>query len=127
MKTKLLYLKDSYQKTMTGKVVEVVPGNPGTFKITLDQTVFYPIGGGQASDQGKLTCADWEANVIDCAIQDGEHRHIVRAVEAPKIGTELTGEIDWDKRYKLMKIHSAGHIVDFAMFVLGYSPKILMP
>jgi Ser-tRNA(Ala) deacylase AlaX len=127
MKTKLLYLANSYQKTMIGKVIEVVSGNPGTYKLTLDQTVFYPIGGGQASDQGKLTNEEWDMKVIDCAIQDSEHRHIVRAAAAPEIGLELTGEIDWDRRYKLMKIHSAGHVIDFAMFILGHSPKTLMP
>lgn len=127
MKTKLLYLEDSYQKTMTGKVIDIIEGNPGMYKITLDQTVFYPIGGGQASDQGKLKSATWEGQVIDCAIQEGEHRHIVKASVAPKAGDELTGEIDWDRRYKLMKIHSGGHVIDFAMFVLGYSPKSLMP
>lgn len=127
MKTKLLYLEDSYQKMMEATVIDVKESSPGIYKIVLDQTVFYPIGGGQASDQGKLSNNSWQGQVIDCAIQEGEHRHIIKAQTAPKIGDKVTGEIDWDRRYKLMKIHSGGHIVDFAMHVLGYSPSPLMP
>jgi len=43
------------------------------------------------------------------------------------MGDKVTGEIDWNRRYKLMKIHSGGHVVDFAMYLLGYSPAPLMP
>ncbi len=127
MKTKLLYLEDSYQKTMEAVILDVQESSPGIYKIVLDQTVFYPIGGGQASDQGRLFNNSWEGKVIDCAVQEGEHRHIVKAQKSPKIGAKINGEIDWDRRYKLMKIHSAGHLVDFAMYQLGYSPKSLMP
>jgi len=127
MKTKLLYLDDSYQTKMEATVLEAVEASPGMFKIVLDQTVFYPIGGGQASDQGRLYNDEWDRKVIDCAIQNGEHRHIVKTKIAPTIGSKVTGKIDWDRRYKLMKIHSAGHIVDFAIHALGYSPDKLMP
>lgn len=127
MKTKLLYLEDSYQKTMEATILDVQESSPGIYKLILDQTVFYPIGGGQASDQGKLFNDSWEGQVIDCAIQEGEHRHIVKAQNPPKAGDKIKGEIDWNRRYKLMKIHSAGHLVDFAMYQLGYSPKPLMP
>lgn len=127
MKTKLIYLEDSYQKTMEAVILDIQESSPGIYKIVLDQTVFYPIGGGQASDQGKLFNDSWEGQVIDCAIQEGEHRHIVKAQKSPKTGDKIKGEIDWNRRYKLMKIHSGGHLVDFAMYLLGYSPNPLMP
>lgn len=127
MKTKLLYLDDSYAKTMDASILEVDGGSPGPFRVVLDQTVFYPIGGGQATDQGKLFNEKWEGKVVEVVIKDGEVRHFVSAKTPPTVGMRVTGEIDWDRRYKLMKIHSGGHIVDFAMFLLGYSPKTLMP
>lgn len=54
MKTKLLYLDDSYLTTMDAEIIEVDEPTPGRFRVVLDQTVFYPIGDGQATDQGKL-------------------------------------------------------------------------
>ena len=127
METNLLYLEDSYKKTMDAEILEVDHDVNGRLRVVLDQTVFYPIGGGQATDQGKLRADGWEATVQEVVIKDGEVRHYLQADTPPTVGMKVTGEIDWDRRYKLMKIHSAGHLVDFAMFMLGYSPKILMP
>ncbi len=127
MLTKLLYLDDSYQKTMEASVLEVEDMGSGKYKLILDQTVFYPMGGGQATDQGKLFNNEWEGKVIEVVLKDGEVRHLTEAKTLPTVGMKVTGEIDWDRRYKLMKIHSGGHIVDFAMYLLGYSPKALMP
>lgn len=127
MKTKLLYLDDSYQKEMDATILEATEDPQGRIVLVLDQTVFYPIGGGQASDQGKLTGKNWEGKVIEIVIKDGEVRHFVKAKSVPKVGDKVHGELDWDRRYKLMKIHSGGHIVDFAMHLLGYSPEPLMP
>lgn len=127
MKTKLLYLDNSYAKTVDAKILEVDGGSPGPLRVVLDQTVFYPIGGGQATDQGKLSNGTWEGKVQEVVIKDGEVRHFIYAKTPPTVGMSVIGEIDWDRRYKLMKIHSGGHLIDFAMFLLGYSPKTLMP
>jgi Ser-tRNA(Ala) deacylase AlaX len=127
MKTKLLYLDDSYLKTMEAEVLEGDEVAPGRYRLVLDQTVFYPVGGGQATDQGRLFNDTWQGKVQEVTIKDGEVRHIVSSPTPPTIGMQLMGEIDWDRRYKLMKIHSGGHIVDFAMHLLGYSPTPLMP
>ncbi len=127
MKTKLLYLDDSYLKTMEAEVFEFDEVAPGRYRLVLDQTVFYPVGGGQATDQGKLFNETWQGKVQEVTIKDGEVRHIVSSQIPPTVGMKVTGEIDWDRRYKLMKIHSGGHIVDFAMHLLGYSPSPLMP
>ena len=127
MKTKLLYLDDSYLKAMEAEVLEFDEVTPGRYRLVLDQTVFYPVGGGQATDQGKLSSEGWQGKVQEVTIKDGEVRHIVSSPTPPAIGMKVTGEIDWERRYKLMKIHSGGHIVDFAMHLLGYSPSPLMP
>lgn len=60
MKTKLIYLEDSYLKSMEAMILDIKESSPGIYKIILDQTVFYPVGGGQASDQGRLFNNSWE-------------------------------------------------------------------
>lgn len=127
MKTKPLYLDDSYLKEMDATVLEALPEGEGTYRLILDQTVFYPMGGGQATDQGSLTGDNWSGEVYQVINRDGEIWHFVKAAAAPIIGMKVHGSINWDRRYKNMKLHSGGHIIDFAMFLLGYSPKTLVP
>jgi len=127
MRTQLLYLEDSYQKEMDAQILEVLPDGDKKYKILLDQTVFYAMGGGQPTDQGKLTSDSWSADVYQVLMKDGELWHFVNAETAPTVGTSIHGVIDWDRRYKNMKVHTGGHIVDFALYVLGYSPNQLTP
>ena len=127
MKTQLLYLDDSYLQEVDTRVLEVVSEGSNQYRILLDKTIFYPMGGGQPTDQGKLTAKDWQGNVYQVMTKDGEVWHYLKSPLAPKIGDSIHGIIDWDRRYKNMKIHSAGHIIDFAMHLLGYSPKQLSP
>jgi Ser-tRNA(Ala) deacylase AlaX len=127
MHTKLLYLDDSYLKECKCKIVSFDELGNNRYRLVLDQTVFYPIGGGQACDQGTLSNDSWKATVQEVVIKDGEVRHIVLSDTPPTVGLELNGVINWNRRFKLMKIHSAGHVVDWAMFMLGYCPRPLMP
>ena len=126
MKTKPLYLDDSYLKEMDAEILEVVTEGEGRYRIILDQTVFYPMGGGQATDQGKLE-GDCSGEVYQVLNKDGEIWHFVKSTILPTPGMKVHGTINWDRRYKNMKLHSAGHIVDFAMYKLGLSPKTLVP
>lgn len=127
MKTKLLYLDDSYLQSMDAEILEVDAVTPQLYRFVLNKTVFYPVGGGQATDQGRLWSDWWEGKVQEVVIKDGEVRHFVTTKTAPAVGQKVKGAIDWDRRYKLMKIHSGGHVIDFAMYILGYSPAHLMP
>ena len=54
MKTKPTYLDDPYVKEMTAQVIDVIQEREGVWRLILDQTVFYPMGGGQPTDQGKF-------------------------------------------------------------------------
>ncbi|OGG13409.1 hypothetical protein A3D77_04915 [Candidatus Gottesmanbacteria bacterium RIFCSPHIGHO2_02_FULL_39_11] len=85
------------------------------------------MGGGQATDQGTLTSSGWTGNVYQVMNKDHEIWHFVSSSTAPSVGLSLHGIINWDRRYKNMKRHSAGHIVDFAMHILGCSPSPLFP
>lgn len=126
MKTQQLYLDDSYLKEMDAQILEVQPEGEGRYRVILDKTVFYPMGGGQATDQGILS-GDLSGEVYQVIHRDGEIWHFVKTSTYPTMGMKVHGIINWDRRYRNMRLHSAGHIIDFAMYVLGYSPKILMP
>jgi Ser-tRNA(Ala) deacylase AlaX len=127
MKTTPIYLEDSYQKEMDASILDVYPESDGRWRVVLDQTVFYPMGGGQATDQGTLTSDTLHAEVYQVMMKDGEIQHFIKSDTEPLVGDKIHGVINWDRRYTNMKKHSAGHIVDFAMYQLGYSPKSLVP
>jgi Ser-tRNA(Ala) deacylase AlaX len=60
-------------------------------------------------------------------LKDGEINHYVKIASAPKPGEKVHGTIDWQRRHKNMKVHTAGHVIDFALYLLGYSPNPLYP
>lgn len=127
MRTKQIYLDDSYLKEMDASILEVASEGEGRYRLILDKTVFYPMGGGQATDQGTLKNETGQYEVYQVMNKDGEIWHYVKSPTALQIGDVVHGAINWERRYKNMKLHSAGHIIDFAMFVLGYSPITLVP
>ena len=102
--TKKLYYEDIYKKEFTAKVLECRQGKKG-YEVILDQTAFYPEGGGQPGDTGSLG----EAAVTDVHEKNGELIHYTdRALEP---GTEVQGQINWARRFDLMQQHSGEHIV----------------
>ena len=127
MKTIAIYLEDSYAKEMDAQILEVIPDGENRWRLILDKTVFYPMGGGQPTDQGELASGNWNGKVYQVMIRDGEINHYVESSESPEINSMVHGTLNWDRRYKNMKMHSAGHVVDFAMYLLGYSPNQLTP
>ncbi len=126
MKTQPLYLNDSYIKEMDAKIMEV-KSDGSNWRVLLDKTVFYPMGGGQPTDQGGLKSENWTGVVYQVLMKEGEIWHYIKTEVAPTVGSNVKGTINWDRRYKNMRVHSAGHIVDFAMYLLGYSPHKLSP
>lgn len=109
MTTKLLYHDNSYMYECTAKVV-AVEGD----EIALDATVFYPGGGGQMPDKGSLSWEDYpeqiEASVIAVSKRDDVIWHLLTCAPPP-VGTMVVGTIDWDFRYKMMRTHTALHIL----------------
>ncbi len=102
--SKKLFYEDTYLKSFTAKVTGCHPEKQG-FSIILDQTAFYPEGGGQAGDMGFLN----EISVRDTQEIDGEILHFT---DLPmEIGTTVNAEIDWNRRLDLMQNHSGEHIV----------------
>lgn len=104
MKTIRLFDQDAYVKEFTAKVTSCV-SEKGIFKVTLNQTAFYPEGGGQPADTGRLN----QIQVSDVQEKDGEIWHTVSAPIEPE--TTVSGKIDWERRYYYMQNHSGEHIV----------------
>jgi misacylated tRNA(Ala) deacylase len=104
---------DAYLRSVDGTVAAVEAGaGPGQGElVVLDRTVFYPGGGGQPPDQGSLRSADGRTWAVLTARKAGED--IVHELDAgadpPSVGTRVTAEIDWDRRYSLMRTHTALH------------------
>lgn len=114
MITEKLYDKDSHIKSFTAKVIDCRKGE-NEFEIILDKTAFFPEGGGQYADTGKIG----EAKVTDVQIINTE---IVHYTDKPlSIGSEISCEIDWEQRFRRMQNHSGEHIVSGIVHTLyGY-------
>ncbi|MEM4662850.1 MAG: alanyl-tRNA editing protein [Candidatus Diapherotrites archaeon] len=107
--TELLYLKNCYLKEFDAKVIEK-EGN----KVILDKTAFYVLGGGQPADTGKIVCNGQEYAVIDVRRDQGKVWHILDK-EGLQVGDKIKGYIDWERRYRLMRMHTAAHILTMAV------------
>jgi misacylated tRNA(Ala) deacylase len=106
--TDLLYQTDSYTSTFTATVTAV---DDDAHTVVLDRTAFYATGGGQPHDTGTLRSSAWSANVVEVRKSEAGILHVLDAAELPGIGTLVDGEIDWDRRYQLMRMHTALHVL----------------
>lgn len=101
-----LYLSDSYLKEFEAEVVSV---NDGKF-IVLDKTAFYPRSGGQPHDEGVMVRDGEKFKVVFVGKFDGKISHEVDH-EGLKVGDKVSCKIDWERRHKLMRMHTAAHIL----------------
>ncbi|MDR6121828.1 alanyl-tRNA synthetase [Bacillus sp. SLBN-46] len=108
MEQKLYYL-DAYIQTFSAQIVKQEQGEQGQWYVVLDQTAFYPIGGGQPSDQGTIA----DRNVINVEEKEGEIRHYL---ETPlqEIEGIKEGRVDWERRFDHMQQHCGQHILSAA-------------
>ena len=106
--TEKLFYKDAYQKTFEATVIECREGKKG-YEIILDQTAFYPEGGGQPGDIGYLQTGDQKVEVTDTHEKDGEILHFCG--QPLEKGSKVTGSNDGERRFDLMQNHSGEHIV----------------
>jgi misacylated tRNA(Ala) deacylase len=110
MSTAPLFRDDAYLRTATARVVAV-----GERGIELDRTVFYPLGGGQAGDSGTLLRSTGEAVTV-ADTRKGETPEQILHIPAPgaarlEPGETVTLAIDWPRRYRLMRLHTALHLL----------------
>jgi misacylated tRNA(Ala) deacylase len=99
--TELLYLRDGYLREFRATVVDTSDD-----RVALDRTAFYPTGGGQPHDTGALD----DARVTDVRKEGDRVWHTIEG-DAPAVGSEVHGVIDWERRHQLMRTHSAMHVL----------------
>ncbi len=103
--TERVYSTDQYARDVDATVVDL---DRDDGRVLLDRTVFYPGGGGQPHDTGELTIGDDRLAVVRVA---EDARGVWHWLEGglPTTGTAVRGEVDWERRYRLMRTHTAMH------------------
>jgi misacylated tRNA(Ala) deacylase len=108
--TKLLYYQDAYQRAFDATITRVET-NDGVVRLMLDGTAFYPGGGGQPYDSGWLTINGQRYLVTAVKKEGNDIWHTISAVPTLTSGISVQGELDWERRYRLMQTHTAMHIL----------------
>ena len=103
-----LFRDEPYAREAAATVVRVDPGG-----IVLDRTVFYPRGGGQAGDAGELVLADGTAVAVGDTVkgEGGEILHVPASFTPLPPGTQVAARLDWDRRHRHMRFHTATHLL----------------
>ncbi|HEX2153473.1 MAG TPA: alanyl-tRNA editing protein [Acidimicrobiia bacterium] len=96
--------RESYLDRAEAEVLDTGPGI-----VVLDRTVFYARGGGQPGDTGLIRWDGGEVRVVDTVRRDGRLVHVVESEALPEPGTPVEGVIDWQRRYTIMRTHTALH------------------
>ncbi len=117
--TDLLYHHDSYLKEFEAVVIDAAENS-----VELDRTAFYPGGGGQPHDLGVVVAGGLDYPVTRVGSSGGRILHQIDG-PIPRAGTPITGKVDWERRYELMRTHTALHILcgvvwrDYGALVTG--------
>jgi len=111
--TELLFQRDSYLRRFEAVVVGLTSEG-----VILDKTAFHPTSGGVANDTGWLYSGERRYEVRDVVIDksSGEVIHILDSLEGLKPGSSVIGELNWERRYRLMRLHTAAHILSAVMY-----------
>ncbi len=102
--TEQRYLADSTVRTFEATVERALED-----RVVLDRTHFYPEGGGQPADRGTFRTDGREWEVVDVGKKDTIYHHL--SGDPPEVGTTVTGELDWGRRYAHMRYHTAQHLL----------------
>jgi misacylated tRNA(Ala) deacylase len=102
--TEALYLEDATRRTFEATVERTLDD-----RVVLDRTCFYPEGGGQPADRGRLRAGDREWRVTDAQKRDTIYHHLDGP--APERGTTVSGTVDWERRHAHMRYHTAQHLL----------------
>jgi misacylated tRNA(Ala) deacylase len=115
--TELAYLASNdaaYESTFRARVVALPPGG-----VVLDRSLFYPAGGGQPGDRGTLTGPDGHRLAVVDVTKSGSavlHRWGRGSKPALRVGDEVAGELDWERRYGHLRLHTAQHLLSAIVF-----------
>ena len=116
--TERLYYSDSHLTEFEARVMGIVQVAPGRTAVTLDRTAFYPTGGGQPCDTGTLN----NVRLVECLEEEAAGvLHIIEG-EAPPIGAQVAGRVDWPRRLDHLQQHTGQHILSQAFIQLFQAP-----
>lgn len=115
--TERLYYHDSHLLEFDARVIDVTERDDGALAVILDRTAFYPTGGGQPHDTGALSWENGSCGVVEVRKSGDQVVHRVEGT-APTTGTSVKGAIDWDRRYALMRHHTALHSMSGVIYQL---------
>lgn len=117
----LLYLKDFDVETCVAKILSITNIEDDKTDIVLDKTCFYPRGGGQDWDMGKICSTNAEFYIEEVRLdEDGSVHHIGKLISGNlKIGDAINGTVDAQRRSVNTRLHSGGHVIDMAIDSLG--------
>jgi len=109
--TDAYFYQDPYVKTLTANLMSWSEN-----ELVFNRSIFYPLGGGQPGDTGRLSWDNREVTVVDTRkdSESGEIRHLIEAPsfeDRPEVGTPMTLTLDWDRRYRHMQMHTAMHLL----------------
>ncbi len=105
--TEQLFRDDAYLRDCTATVTTVTDN-----AVSLDRTVFYPMGGGQPGDTGRIEWDGGAIDVVDTRYGDGTILHLIAdGATPPPVGATVTASIDWDRRYRHMRMHTGLHLL----------------
>ncbi len=121
------YLRKPYKKDLETVVKEISTLDNNRVQVVLEDTVFYPHGGGQPCDQGEIIGISGSVDVSEVKYLDGTIVHIGKIQGEIEKGNKVRCKIDWNRRYKNMIIHTAGHLVDEVLAKKNLSPDKLKP
>ena len=114
--TRLLYYEDAYVKEFDTRVIKILKMENGETGVVLHETAFYPGGGGQPSDTGLIENDGMRARVFRLKRHGEIIIHFVDEVaEEIREGDKVRGVIDWNRRYRLMRIHTSAHLMSQAI------------
>jgi misacylated tRNA(Ala) deacylase len=111
--TEQLYSTDAYTRAFDATVTELTPEGG----VVLDRTAFYPTGGGQPHDVGTLSWQGGTGRVVEVRKSGVQVVHRMEA-DTPELGAQVHGEIDWQRRYALMRHHTALHSMSGVIYQL---------
>ena len=107
--TRSLFREDPYLREAPARVLAAGEG-----RVTLDASIFYAQGGGQPGDTGRLTWDGKEA-VVTSAVKADDCIDLLVEGEPPAVGSEVVQQLDWDRRHRHMRVHTALHLLSVAV------------
>ena len=113
--TKLLYYDDAYLKEFDAEILKITELD-NRYGVVLNRTAFYPLGGGQPADKGVIKSEHGEIRVVDVRMEKGAIVHFADEIIGQLAeGDHVKGVIDWTRRFALMRVHTAAHLMSEAV------------